>query len=99
MEITGVECHGTGTLLGDPIEVGALSACLKCDCTSTVTGMSAAKTQIGHLEGGSGIAGLCACVTTLRLRVVPQNVHFRILNPHLQFGSSSLRIPYEVTAL
>jgi len=75
------ECHGTGTALGDPIEVGALRNAM--EPRDTVLALTSSKSNIGHLEGGAGIAGLLKCILMLNAGVCPPNAHCRQLNPHL----------------
>lgn len=80
--ITIAECHGTGTALGDPIEVGALKAVLRSDRTTPILKTSA-KSNIGHLEAAAGIAGLIKCICMLNYSCGAPNVHLNELNPHL----------------
>jgi len=76
------ECHGTGTALGDPIEVGALAAVMfKREFPILKT---SAKSNIAHLEAGAGIAGISKCVMMLNVATGPPNCHLNSLNPHLQ---------------
>ncbi|CAK9000089.1 unnamed protein product [Durusdinium trenchii] len=75
------ECHGTGTALGDPIEVGALMAVMherKVPILKT-----SAKSNIAHLEAGAGIAGLTKCIMMINMGTAPPNCHFNLINPHL----------------
>jgi len=75
------ECHGTGTALGDPIEVGALMAVMherKVPILKT-----SAKSNVAHLEAGAGIAGLTKCIMMINFGTAPPNCHFNIINPHL----------------
>ncbi|MEO8693819.1 MAG: type I polyketide synthase [Acidimicrobiales bacterium] len=92
-----IEAHGTGTPLGDPIEVEALSAvfagvghrdhrCL----------LGAAKANVGHLEGAAGIAGVLKAVLALRHNEVPPLVHFETLNPHISLRDTPFVIPTSV---
>jgi acyl transferase domain-containing protein/NAD(P)-dependent dehydrogenase (short-subunit alcohol dehydrogenase family)/acyl carrier protein len=91
--ISYVEAHGTGTKLGDPIEVEALAEVVgqprpegdKCLIGSV-------KTNIGHLEAASGIAGLIKTVLCLLHEKIPPHLHFRKLNPHIDLTNSSLAI-------
>lgn len=53
----GVETHGTGTALGDPMEVGALQTALGVSGRQRPLQLGAAKTNVGHLEGGAGVRG------------------------------------------
>lgn len=80
--ITIAECHGTGTALGDPIEVGALRGVMRTDRTNPILKTSS-KSNIGHLEAGAGLAGLIKCICMLNFSVGAPNVHLLVLNPHL----------------
>ncbi|TQE16284.1 hypothetical protein SipoB123_41850 [Streptomyces ipomoeae] len=79
-----LEAHGTGTPLGDPIEVGAAAEVL---CADRPEGRSlrlgAVKSNIGHLEAAAGIAGLIKTVLVLRHGRIPANLHLREPNPRL----------------
>nr|AQS99177.1 type I polyketide synthase [Gambierdiscus polynesiensis] len=81
---TVAELHGTGTALGDPIEVGALEAVMKIDRGSRPILKTTAKTNIGHLEASAGIAGLIKCMLMLSFSCGLANVHLHVLNPHLE---------------
>jgi len=80
--ITIAECHGTGTALGDPIEVGALRGVMRSDRDIPLLKTSA-KTNIGHLEAAAGIAGLIKCIMMLQYCTGAPNCHLLVLNPHL----------------
>jgi len=80
--MTLAECHGTGTALGDPIEVGALRGVMRSDRTAPILKTSA-KTNIGHLEAAAGLAGLIKCIKMLEHSFGAPNIHLSILNPHL----------------
>ena len=78
-----MEAHGTGTALGDPIEVSALSSVL---CSKKARGplyVGAAKTQLGHLEAVAGLTGLLKVAVELSQQLVSRNLHFRALNQHI----------------
>ena len=79
---TCVETHGTGTALGDPVEVGALQAVLGGSRLQTVQ-LGAAKTNVGHLEGGAGMVGLTKLASVLSCNHLPSNLHLRDLNSHI----------------
>mmetsp|Transcript_129494 Transcript_129494/g.276181 ORF Transcript_129494/g.276181 Transcript_129494/m.276181 type:complete len:818 (+) Transcript_129494:116-2569(+) len=80
--ITIAECHGTGTALGDPIEVGALRGVMRSDRDIPMLKTSA-KTNIGHLEAAAGVAGLIKCIMMLQYCSGAPNCHLLVLNPHL----------------
>src|SRR5580765_3117032 len=93
--IAHVETHGTGTPLGDPIEVQALQQVLGAgrQPDSLPCWLGAVKTSIGHLEPASGIAGLIKTVLVLNRRAVPPNRNFATLNRHLRLDTSRLVMP------
>ena len=93
-EIAWVECHGTGTLLGDPVEVGALAATLidGRDADQPLW-LTSVKANIGHLEAAAGIAGLIKAVLGLRHGVVPAQAGLNRINPHLAIESTPMRVP------
>lgn len=88
-----IEAHGTGTPVGDPIEMKALGEVLaekrepgnKCLVGSV-------KTNIGHLEAGSGIAGLIKTALVLYHQQVPPNLHFKKPNPEVNFDKIPVKI-------
>ncbi|CAK9099313.1 Polyketide synthase PksJ (PKS) [Durusdinium trenchii] len=92
-----IECHGTGTALGDPIEVDALKGVLGESLDPLVLG--AAKTNIAHLEGSAGIAGFLKSVHMLEKRQAPPNLHFQSLNPHIDMEDFPAVIPTELQEL
>mmetsp|Transcript_69852 Transcript_69852/g.227274 ORF Transcript_69852/g.227274 Transcript_69852/m.227274 type:complete len:1200 (-) Transcript_69852:64-3663(-) len=75
------ECHGTGTALGDPIEVGALQAVMHNRVFPICK--TSAKSNISHLEAGAGIAGLTKCIMMINMATAPPNCHFNVINAHL----------------
>ncbi|ACY15483.1 3-oxoacyl-(acyl-carrier-protein) reductase., 6- deoxyerythronolide-B synthase [Haliangium ochraceum DSM 14365] len=84
-----VETHGTGTPLGDPIEIEALTAVLgqpRADGSRCVLG--AVKTNIGHLEAAAGMAGLIKAILTFRHQAIPRNLHFQTLNPRISLSGT-----------
>ena len=95
-DVTYVETHGTGTSLGDPIEVEALAAVLDQPGPGTEPCfLGAVKTNLGHLEAAAGVAGLIKAVLALRHAEIPANLHFERLNPHISLDGSRLRIPVQ----
>ncbi|CAE8610975.1 unnamed protein product [Polarella glacialis] len=94
--ITIAECHGTGTALGDPIEVGALRGVMRADRKIPILKTSA-KSNIGHLEAGAGIAGLIKCISMLNYSCGTANVHLLCLNPHLDVAGYPVYFETEPT--
>jgi acyl transferase domain-containing protein/protein-L-isoaspartate O-methyltransferase len=87
-----VETHGTGTALGDPIEVEALAETLGRAGDAPCL-LGAVKSNLGHLEGAAGIAGLIKAVLALEHATIPPNLHFRELNPHISLAGTRLALP------
>lgn len=85
-----IEAHGTGTPLGDPIELGALAAVFGDRDRPLIVG--SAKSNLGHLEPAAGIAGLLKAVTVVRDRIVPPTLHFDRPNPLVDWD----RMPIQV---
>jgi acyl-CoA synthetase (AMP-forming)/AMP-acid ligase II/3-oxoacyl-(acyl-carrier-protein) synthase/acyl carrier protein len=93
-DIAYVETHGTGTSLGDPIEIGALTAVLADGRMQTQPcRLGSVKTGIGHLEAAAGIAGFIKTVLALRHGELPPHLHLRRLNPHIRLESTPFSIP------
>mmetsp|Transcript_16368 Transcript_16368/g.46737 ORF Transcript_16368/g.46737 Transcript_16368/m.46737 type:complete len:1203 (-) Transcript_16368:114-3722(-) len=80
-----MECHGTGTALGDPIEVGAIHSVMEADRDDPLPHTSA-KSNIGHLETSAGAAGLIKCILMVQYVTGIPNVHLKSVNPHLDSG-------------
>jgi acyl transferase domain-containing protein len=81
-----VEAHGTGTPVGDPIEANALGRVLSTGRDKARTAfVGSIKTNIGHLEGGAGIAGLIKAALSVHHRRIPPTVHLRTPNPEIDF--------------
>ena len=89
-----IEAHGTGTALGDPIEAKAIYNTFK-DHRSTSEPMyiGALKSNIGHLEGSSGVAGLIKTVLILEKGIIPPNTWFEKPNPMIQSEEWNLAFP------
>ncbi|GAB2883510.1 type I polyketide synthase [Streptomyces mayteni] len=95
-----VETHGTGTALGDPIEVRALAGVLGVGRAEAGTGpvaLGSVKTNIGHLEAGAGIAGLIKAVLTVERGVVPPHPHLTRPNPYIPWDELPVTVPTEPT--
>ena len=87
-----IEAHGTGTPIGDPIEVEALAAVLAGERAPARCVLGAVKTNIGHLEAAAGVAGLIKLVLALEHERIPGNLHFEALNPMIELAGT----PFEV---
>lgn len=95
-----IEAHGTGTALGDPVEINGLKKAFKelhrrrngrrSEGASCAVG--SVKTNIGHLEMAAGIAGFIKAVLSVQQRVIPGNIHYQELNPHIRLEDSPFYI-------
>ncbi|KAF1017867.1 MAG: SDR family NAD(P)-dependent oxidoreductase [Burkholderia sp.] len=98
--VSYLEAHGTGTAVGDPIEARALievmSAGRPVDRPLLIGSI---KTNIGHLETASGMAGLLKAVLCLKHRAVPRSLHFQTPNPAIDFAGGRLRVVERYTSL
>ncbi|WP_394832462.1 type I polyketide synthase [Pendulispora rubella] len=92
-----VETHGTGTSLGDPIEVEALNETYGKAAGEGACVLGAVKTNVGHLEGAAGIAGFIKAVLAVQHGQIPPNRNFRQLNPLIRLEGSRLCLAGEVT--
>jgi acyl transferase domain-containing protein len=93
-QISYIEAHGTGTRLGDPIEIEALASVLaagRAHDRPLVVG--SVKTNIGHLESAAGIAGLIKVVLMLRHGKIPAHLHLKTINPLLRIENEPIEIP------
>ena len=88
-EITYVETHGTGTPLGDPIEIAALTKAFRRTTPNKgFCAIGSLKTNIGHLDAAAGVAGLIKVVLALEHRMLPPSLNFSEANPEIDFASS-----------
>ncbi|HLO02127.1 MAG TPA: SDR family NAD(P)-dependent oxidoreductase [Symbiobacteriaceae bacterium] len=93
--VTYIETHGTGTNLGDPIEVAALTRAFTAHTDRKgYCAIGSLKTNIGHLDTAAGVAGLIKAVLAVYHRQLPPSLHYRAPNPHIDFANS----PFYVNA-
>jgi phthiocerol/phenolphthiocerol synthesis type-I polyketide synthase B len=95
-EVDYVETHGTGTLLGDPIEARALGTVLgrgRAEQSPLLIGT--VKSNLGHLEAAAGVAGLIKAVLAVQRASIPGNLHFHTPNPHIPFDQLRLKVVAE----
>jgi acyl transferase domain-containing protein/NADPH:quinone reductase-like Zn-dependent oxidoreductase/acyl carrier protein len=86
------EAHGTGTQAGDPAEAWAIGR-VAAGGRAGALPVGSVKTNIGHLEPASGIAGLLKAMLVLERRVVPPTLHQANPNPHIDFEALNIRVP------
>ena len=88
-QIGYIETHGTGTRLGDPIEIAALrQSFAESTERRQFCAIGSAKTNIGHLGAAAGVAGLIKAVMAVREGVLPPSLHFDRANPEIDFETS-----------
>jgi len=95
-QVSYIEAHGTGTSLGDPIEIGALAAVFGKDRSSDhplIVG--SVKTNVGHLESAAGMASLIKVVLSLQHEEIPPHLHFKKPNPHIPWDRIVVKVPTE----
>jgi acyl transferase domain-containing protein len=85
--ITYMETHGTGTPVGDPIEIEALKAAFKTDKKGFCP-IGSVKSNIGHLDAAAGIAGLIKTILALKHRLLPPSLHYQAPNSKIDFDNS-----------
>lgn len=84
-----IEAHGTGTPMGDPIEVAALTDVFRAYSTRTgFCALGSVKSNVGHLNAAAGIAGLIKTVMALKHKQLPPSLHFNEPNPQIDFENS-----------
>ena len=86
-DIGYIEAHGTGTPLGDPIEVAALTRALDGAAPGSVA-LGTAKGNVGHLDAAAGVTGLIKAVLTLREGLIPSIQHYQSPNPRIDFANA-----------
>ncbi|MBW4592774.1 MAG: SDR family NAD(P)-dependent oxidoreductase [Brasilonema angustatum HA4187-MV1] len=87
--INYVETHGTGTVLGDPIEVAALTKSFRAKTKKKdFCALGSVKTNIGHLDTAAGVAGLIKTILALKHKQIPPSLHFQEPNPQIDFANS-----------
>ncbi|WP_422748820.1 AMP-binding protein [Micromonospora sp. WMMD1219] len=92
-EVRFVEGHGSGTPLGDAIEVAALHEVYAGAAPAESTALGSVKTNIGHLDAAAGIAGLIKTVLAVRHGVIPPNLHFTRPHPEIDLAAGPFYVP------
>ena len=97
-EVAYLEAHGTGTELGDPIEMQAAAAALATGRAATVPLLvGSVKTNIGHLEAAAGMAGVIKVLLAMQYNQIPGQLNFVNPNPHIAWDSTPVKVLTEVT--
>lgn len=93
-QVTLIEAHGTGTALGDPIEVESLAEVYgEMSADSDACALGSVKTNIGHLEAGAGIVGLIKTILSIHHGAITPHLHLESVNPHITLDGNRLFIP------
>jgi acyl transferase domain-containing protein/acyl-CoA synthetase (AMP-forming)/AMP-acid ligase II/acyl carrier protein len=95
-DVSYLEAHGTGTPLGDPIEVAAINDVFAAAARADACVLGSIKTNLGHLEAAAGLAGLIKVVLAFEARKLPPHLHFGTANPRLDLSAVPLRIVTEL---
>jgi acyl-CoA synthetase (AMP-forming)/AMP-acid ligase II/3-oxoacyl-(acyl-carrier-protein) synthase/acyl carrier protein len=96
-EVQYIEAHGSGTLLGDTIEAGALGEAMGAREPEGRCWVGSVKTNIGHAESAAGIAGLIKAALALHHGKIPPSLHFEQPNPNIDWKKLPLRVAREAT--
>jgi phthiocerol/phenolphthiocerol synthesis type-I polyketide synthase C len=92
-DVDYIEAHGTGTAVGDPIEAAAIGAVYgSARGPGKRLPIGSVKTNLGHLESASGMAGLVKAILVLKNRALPPSLHFVTPNPHIDFAGLNLEV-------
>lgn len=101
--ITYIEAHGTGTPLGDPVEINGLKKAFEqlhkewgtASMPKPYCGLGSVKTNIGHLETAAGIAGVFKVLLAMKHRKLPKTLHLEEINPYIELKNSPFYIVKE----
>ncbi|KAL2850218.1 hypothetical protein BJY01DRAFT_261657 [Aspergillus pseudoustus] len=93
-----VEAHGTGTQAGDPLELRAVGAVFgKTRSEDSPVFVGSVKTNVGHLEAASGLAGVIKASFALRTGIIPPNINFEKVNAKIPLDEYNIRVPLQPT--
>jgi len=99
-EVDYVEAHGTGTAIGDPIEAAAIGEVYGRHAGRVqALPIGSIKTNLGHLESASGMAGLIKTILVLKNRALPPSLHWTTPNPHIDFAGLNLEVVTRLRSL
>ncbi|HET6328469.1 MAG TPA: type I polyketide synthase, partial [Planctomycetaceae bacterium] len=96
-QISYVETHGTGTMVGDPLEIKGLTQAFREQTQRNgFCAIASLKTNVGHLDAAAGIAGLIKVAMALKHRQLPASLHFNCANPQIDFENSPFYVNREL---
>ncbi|MBW4666572.1 MAG: KR domain-containing protein [Cyanomargarita calcarea GSE-NOS-MK-12-04C] len=97
--ISYIEAHGSGTALGDPIEIAALTKVFRASTEKkNFCAIGSVKTNIGHLDAAAGVAGLIKTALALKHQLIPPSLNFEQPNPQIDFANSPFYVNTKPTA-
>lgn len=94
-QVSFVETHGTGTAVGDPMEVAAIARAYHTPARKIPLVIGSVKTNVGHTESCSGITGIMKCVLAMQHELIPKHRNLETLNPEIHLNSIPAEIPME----
>ena len=95
--VSYIEAHGTGTELGDPIEIQGLTSAFRKDTNRTgYCAVGSVKSNLGHLESAAGIAGLTKVILQMKQRMLVPSLYASELNPHIDFEKTPFVVQREL---
>jgi acyl transferase domain-containing protein/acyl carrier protein len=94
-KVSYIEAHGTGTPLGDPIEIEALKQAFNTD-KKRFCAIGSVKTNVGHLDAAAGVTGLIKVILSLKHRLIPPSLNFKKPNPKIDFENSPFYVNTEL---
>ena len=95
-DIHFIETHGSGTTLGDPIEFNSIDAIFGDRPINDPLILGSVKTNIGHLDAASGIAGLIKTVLSIQNNEIPPNLHFKTPSPKIDWSKDNIKVASEI---
>ncbi|CAA6802867.1 MAG: Capsular polysaccharide biosynthesis fatty acid synthase WcbR [uncultured Thiotrichaceae bacterium] len=97
-ELSYLEAHGTGTAVGDPLETAAIAEVLAQPRKRPLT-IGSAKTNVGHLETASGMAGLFKIIMSVKNRTIARSLHFNTPNKRIDFAGLNLHVAQQTQSI
>lgn len=98
-EIDYIEAHGTGTAVGDPVETAAIGSVYGQERQQGALPIGSVKTNLGHMEAASGMAGLAKAILAIKHRAIPPTIHCQTLNPKIDFTGLNLHVVRELQTI
>ncbi|CAL8113280.1 unnamed protein product [Orchesella dallaii] len=96
LDVSYVEAHGTGTVIGDTTEMAAITSLYCKDEREKPLLIASGKTNIGHTESCSGIAGIIKVILSMHNETIPPHINLQTLNPHIKLDEVAIRIPTKI---